>query len=143
GMAAALALGAQGVQLGTRFVATIECEAHEAYKKVLVEAGDDATFIMSRALGSSVRVYRNPYAESVREMEKTVTDPEKIVPYVAGSVNAKAALHGDFENGYVNAGQSAGLIDRIESAAEVVQRIVREADDIIRGLYASREAERR
>jgi len=137
GMAAALALGAQGVQMGTRFVATIECEAHERYKKILVEAGDDSTLIMSRALGSSVRVYRNAYAEKVQEMERQNPDPEKLRPYVSGAANAKAAIHGDFENGYVNAGQSTGLIDGIESAAAVVKKVAGEAETVIRSMYES------
>lgn len=137
GMAAALALGAQGVQMGTRFVATTECEAHENYKRLLVEAGDDATFIMSRSLGSSVRAYRNAYAEQVFELERTNPDPERILPLISGKRNAIAALDGDFENGYVNAGQSAGLIRSIESASDVVRKTVKEAEAIIRTLYAN------
>ncbi|WP_054950609.1 NAD(P)H-dependent flavin oxidoreductase [Numidum massiliense] len=135
GVVAAMALGADGVQMGTRFVATLECEAHDNYKQLLVEAGDDATVVLGRNLNFRLRVLNSPYAQKVLEFEKTHPTLEQFLPLVRGKQNRIAAIEGDVDDGWMNCGQSVGLIDSIESASDVVRQIARDAAAITASLH--------
>lgn len=134
GMVAAMTLGADGVQLGTRFVATRECEAHENYKQYLVDALDDATTILTRKIGGVIRVLKSDHVTNVQKIDQTTSGVEEILPFVRGTENRKAAIAGDFENGWASAGQGVGLISSIESAADVVRKIAEEANDVIENM---------
>ncbi|MFC4767036.1 NAD(P)H-dependent flavin oxidoreductase [Effusibacillus consociatus] len=134
GVVAALALGAEGVQLGTRFVATKECEAHENYKKFLVEAKDDATVVLERSIGRALRVLKSPFAQTILEFEKSRPTVEQLLPYIRGVNNRVAAIEGRVEEGWMNCGQSVGLIDSVESASDVVRNLAREAREIAAAL---------
>lgn len=136
GMAATMALGADGVQLGTRFVATKECEAHDNYKQMLLSSSDDATTILTRKIGGVIRVLKSDYAAKVGKVDKETSSIEDILPYVRGSVNKKAVIEGDFDNGWASAGQGVSLIDSIESATDVVKTIVEEANSVISEMKA-------
>jgi enoyl-[acyl-carrier protein] reductase II len=136
GMAAAMALGADGVQLGTRFVATKECEAHDNYKQILLSSSDDATTILTRKIGGVIRVLKSDYSAKVGKVDKETSSIEDILPYVRGSVNKKAVIEGDFDNGWASAGQGVSLIDTIESATDVVKAIVEEANSVISEMKA-------
>lgn len=126
-MMAAFMLGASGIQMGTRFVATTECEAHAEYKTRIVEAGDDGTIVIERSLGVSTRVLRNEYALSVLESERRGGAADEIRQALSGSYNHKAAIEGDTRAGYMYAGQSAGLIADVVPVRIVIERLVQEA----------------
>lgn len=131
GLAAALALGAQGVQMGTRFVCATECTAHQNYKMRIINAGDRATVVTGHSLGHPVRAIRNQMTRQFAEMEKAGRAEEDILAFGTGRLRL-AAIQGDVENGSVMSGQCAGLINDILPAAEIIQRTMREAADTIK-----------
>jgi enoyl-[acyl-carrier protein] reductase II len=130
GLAAALALGAAGVQMGTRFIATAECTAHQNYKEKIVKARDRATMASGHSLGHPVRVIRNPMARKFDEMERTSCSEEEIIEFGTGKLRL-AAEEGDMVNGSLMAGQSSGLVRDIVTVKEVIERTVAEAEEII------------
>ncbi|WP_290589899.1 nitronate monooxygenase [Alicyclobacillus sp.] len=131
-VAAALCLGAEGVQMGTRFVATVECQAHENYKALLVKSRAQDTVVMERSFGRVTRVLRSPYAEAILQQEaRTPGSETDLLPMVSGRMNARAALEGDVEGGWMNAGQSVGLVHEVLPAAEVVRRVVAQAAAVL------------
>ncbi|BCJ86853.1 NAD(P)H-dependent flavin oxidoreductase [Effusibacillus dendaii] len=134
GVAAAFALGAEGVQLGTRFVATKECQAHDNYKQMLLAAKDDATVVLERSMGRVLRVLKNPFAEKIVEFEKSNPTVEELLPYIRGTNNRVAAIEGRVEEGWMNCGQGVGMINSIESATDVVKNLMQEAQDVIASL---------
>ncbi|MBU8908217.1 NAD(P)H-dependent flavin oxidoreductase [Desertibacillus haloalkaliphilus] len=137
GMVAAMALGAEGVQLGTRFIATKECQAHEDYKKLLVEANDQSTTVIERSVGGANRVIKNEYVQQVAEVEKGNLTPGELYPYISGFKNKIAALEGKLDDGWVHAGQSVGLIGSIEGVEDVIQQMVHEMQETKERLQGS------
>jgi len=133
GLAAALALGAAGVQMGTRFIATTECIAHQNYKEKIVKARDRATMTTGYSLGHPVRAIRNPMARKFGEMENTRCSEEEIIEFGTGKLRL-AVEEGDLVNGSLMAGQSSGLVQDIVTVKEVIERMVAEAEQIIAGL---------
>jgi len=133
GLAAALALGAAGVQMGTRFIATTECIAHPNYKEKIVKAGDRATMTTGHSLGHPVRVLRNPMARRFDEMERASCSEEEVVEFGTGKLRL-AVEEGDVINGSLMAGQSSGLVRDVVTVKEVIERMVAEAEQIIAGL---------
>lgn len=135
GLAAALALGAEGIELGTRFIATQECIAHPAYKEALVAASEADTVLIERAIGRPARVLRGPFVERIltveADLERRGASREEslpeLLPYIRGEVNVRAAIEGKLDDGFIWAGQSAGLIHDIPTARDLIERIVREA----------------
>ncbi len=127
GLAAALALGAEGVEMGTRFVATRECRAHPAYKQALVAASETDTAVIERSLGRPARVLKGPQAQRILEAEARGAPLDELLPLLAGPVSALGALEGDLERGFVWAGQAAGLIHDVPSVAELIERTMAEA----------------
>ncbi|WP_238457983.1 NAD(P)H-dependent flavin oxidoreductase [Alkalihalobacterium alkalinitrilicum] len=130
-MAAAMILGADGVQLGTRFVATKECEAHDHFKAAILEADNDSTTIMTRMLKGPLRVLKNEYANKVQEMEKKNPTVEHILPMVRGTYNKLAMFDGDIQSGFMSCGQVASLIDELESAETIVKQMSNEASQLL------------
>ncbi len=135
GLAAALALGAAGIQMGTRFVCTDECAAHEHYKQALVRAHEHATMVTGHAVGHPVRCLRNPMAREFQALEQHGSTEEEILAFGAGKYRL-AALEGDVMHGSVMAGQIAGLVHDVLPAAEVLRRTVAMAEQVIRTLDA-------
>ncbi len=127
GLMAALALGADGIEMGTRFVAVQECPAHEAYKKLLLETKENETVIVERSIGRPARVLKTGGAQRILEAEARGATLEELLPLISGKVNAKAALEGDLEEGFVYAGQGVGLIQDVPTVAELFHRILAEA----------------
>jgi len=128
GMAAALALGAEGVNMGTRFCATQEAPIHPAIKQALVGASERDTRLMFRPLRNTVRVLRNAISDEVATLESRPGGCafEELRPLVAG-VRGRAALEsGAVHDGVVTAGQCIGLIDDIPTCAELIKRMVAE-----------------
>ena len=131
GLAAALALGAAGVQMGTRFICTTECQAHLNYKNKIVSAHDRATMVTGRRLGHPVRSIRSPFVRRFDELERTGATDEEVISYGAGSLQA-AVVDGDMRRGSVMAGQSAGLVHDVVPVRELFERILCEAETAIR-----------
>src|SRR5690606_19883874 len=92
GFAAALAMGADGIEMGTRFVATVECVAHEHYKQALVEARETDTVIIERSLGTPGRALRGPAAEAILALEQEPERRDELIQAISGTVNRRAAI---------------------------------------------------
>lgn len=128
GLAAALALGAEGINMGTRFCATREAPIHEDIKRALLDASERDTRLIFRTLKNTARVLRNAISEEVVATERRPggCEFEDIRPLVAG-IRGKAALDsGEVDGGVITAGQVVGLIDDIPSCAELIERMVEE-----------------
>jgi len=131
GLMAALALGAEGIEMGTRFVATKECvRAHENYKKALVENDEMNTVVIKRTIGAPARAIDNEITKKIVELEQQGADYEVLKPFISGERNQMAALQGEMNNGYVWAGQVMGLIKDIPTVQELFHRIIGEAEEI-------------
>lgn len=128
GLAAAIALGADGVQMGTRFAATTECLAHQGYKDAIVAASDTATVITGR-WSMLVRGLRNKLTERVLEKERAGASDEGAIAMFS-ALSEAALLRGDVANGRAACGAGAGLVKQIVSASEVVRRMVAEYDKV-------------
>jgi enoyl-[acyl-carrier protein] reductase II len=131
GLAAALALGAAGIQMGTRFICTTECQAHVNYKKKIVKAHDRATIVTGGSFGHPVRSIRGPFVRRLEDLERQGISEEEFMVFGAGTLRA-AIVDGDVSRGSVMAGQSAGLVDAVIPARELVEQIVRQAEEAIR-----------
>lgn len=129
GLAAALCLGAEGVNMGTRFCATQEAPIHDNIKQALVGASERDTRLIFRSLGNTARVLRNSISEEVvsKERRSGGCEFEELRPLVAG-VRGRAALEaGTVDEGVITAGQVVGLIDDIPDCETLIQRMVQEA----------------
>ena len=133
GLAAALAMGADGINMGTRFMVTKEAPIHENVKKRMVEASELDTALIYRSLRNTARVFKNSVAEKVVAIEASAgeTKFEDIQPLVAGVKGRELFSDGDLDKGIWSAGMIVGLIDDIPSCDELVARIVSEAEAII------------
>ena len=130
GLMAALALGAEGVQVGTRFALTKESAAHPNYKKVGLGAGEADTLLFGRKVGP-IRAFKNEYARGIYEAEFAGAPPEKIRELI-GEKRAKLGIReGDVKEGDLEMGQIAALIEDLPSAAEVVQEMMADAAQIL------------
>lgn len=122
GVVAALALGAQGVQVGTRFICAEECIAHDNYKAAVLKARDRDAVVSGRSTGHPVRCLRNKLWKEFTELEKKGTDLAELERLGAGKYYA-AAIQGDVEGGSILAGESAGMVSRIQPAGEIVREL--------------------
>lgn len=143
GLAASLALGAEGIEFGTRFIATQECIAHPNYKEALVKASEADTVVIERVIGRPARVLRGPFVDGIlaveaelerRSLSREEAFPE-LFPYIKGEVNVRAALEGKLDEGFIWAGQGIGLINDIPTAREVIERTVREAREALARIH--------
>ncbi|MGI6412890.1 MAG: enoyl-[acyl-carrier-protein] reductase FabK [Syntrophomonadaceae bacterium] len=125
GLVAALALGAKGVQIGTRFICSLECNVHPAYQQKVLKASDRDTVVCGAATGHPVRVIRNRFSRQYLKFEKTASR-EELEELGRGRYPA-AAVDGDIEEGSVLAGQICGLVNEIKGAGEIVGQIIAEA----------------
>lgn len=138
GLAAALALGAEGINMGTRFCATLEAPIHAAIKQFIVENDERDTQLIFRKFHNTGRVARNSISERVVELSQPVEAVfEDIRPLVSGAMGRAALETGNLDAGLVWAGQVQGLIHDIPSCQILLDRIVQEADNIIRGRLAT------
>jgi enoyl-[acyl-carrier protein] reductase II len=131
GLAAALMLGAVGVQMGTRFICTTECPAHDNYKQRIVRAHDRATMITGATFGHPVRSIRGPFIREFEQLERSGCSEEEFLDYGAGTLRA-AMVDGDVQQGSVMAGQAAGLVDDVVPVAVLIRRIIAEAEAALR-----------
>ncbi len=126
GLLAALALGAQAVQMGTRFVCSIECEAHDAYKQMLVKAGDRDAVVTARSSGHPVRVLKNKFTRELDRLEKEGISMEELEKLGTGRLRI-AVQDGDIVNGSVMAGQIAGMVTDVLSCETIIHQVMNEA----------------
>lgn len=132
-IAAAFALGAEGVQIGTRFAATVESSAHDNYKQKIIEAEDNGTVIGFRKIGL-VRMLKNDFALRAIEAEKNCADENKLKEIWGEKRERLGIFEGDVQGGALEAGQSAGLIKDIPYVKELFKNLINEFDDTIKRL---------
>jgi enoyl-[acyl-carrier protein] reductase II len=130
GVVAALALGADGVQMGTRFVATRECAAHQNFKDAVVKASDTDTAITGRKLGPT-RILKNEIATKLLAMEAAGASAEELQAFIGSSRSRTGQFEGDLANGEAYCGSVAGMIKEIKSVAEVIQSVVDNYDKVL------------
>jgi enoyl-[acyl-carrier protein] reductase II len=130
GLAAALALGAEGVQMGTRFVCSVECTAHANYKEALLKAGDRDAILTGRTTGHPVRCLKNKLTREFDRLERAGAAAEELEKLGAGRLR-EAVVEGNTHEGSVMSGQIAGLINDIKPVKEIIEGITKEARDII------------
>lgn len=129
GMAAACMLGAEGVQIGTRFITAHECTVHENYKKKVLGAKDIDTVVTGRITGHPVRILKNKLSRQFASLEAAHGTIEEIEALGVGAL-AKA-VYGDVDFGSVMAGQSAAMVNKEQSCKEIIQEIIAEAKELL------------
>jgi enoyl-[acyl-carrier protein] reductase II len=137
GIAAAFALGAQGVQVGTRFMCATECTIHPDVKARIIKARDRDTVVTGYSTGHPVRVIKNKLAKSIAELDRQ-NRPEEIEVLGSGKL-ALCMREGDLEMGSIMAGQSAAMVDCVQPAGEIIDEMIAEAIDVMSGLSAAYE----
>ena len=131
GLMAALSLGAEGIEMGTRFIATKDCvHAHEVYKRKLVEGTESDTVVIKRTLGAPGRAIANSWTERILEIEKNNGDYKQLKDFISGNANKRYIYDGETAEGFAWAGQVMGLIKDVPSVAELFNRMINEAEQI-------------
>ncbi|MFB5281286.1 MULTISPECIES: nitronate monooxygenase family protein [Peribacillus] len=131
GLMAALALGAEGIEMGTRFIAVKECvHAHELYKNALVAGTENDTVVIKRSIGAPARAIANNWTDKILEIEKENGGYEQLKDYISGQANQRYIYDGVEEEGFGWAGQVMGLIHDVPSTAELFDRIIGQAEEI-------------
>ncbi|KGX91533.1 2-nitropropane dioxygenase [Pontibacillus halophilus JSM 076056 = DSM 19796] len=131
GFMAALALGAEGIEMGTRFIATKECvHAHERYKQDLLASDSTSTTVIKRSLGTPARALSNTWTERILQLEKDEPGFSVLQSYIDGQANKRYIYDGDEQNGFGWAGQVAGRIHDVPSVQMLFSRIIEEASSI-------------
>lgn len=130
GMAAAFMLGAKGVQMGTHFVVTKECQVHQNYKDRILKAKDIDTRVTGRSTGHPVRALRNEMTRKYLEMEGNGASLEELELLAVGGLR-KAVVDGDVKGGSLMAGQIAGLVKESMSCKELIEKVVSEAEALL------------
>jgi nitronate monooxygenase len=131
GLAAALVLGCDGVNMGTRFMATREAPIHQGIKDKIVEMDETKTQLIFRSYRNTARVYRNSISEKVAEIEAAGGGFEEVHEYVSGANQEKAWSTGDIEAGMVTAGLSGTFVHDVPTCQEVIDRIMADAKAIL------------
>lgn len=132
GIAAAFMLGAKGVQMGTRFVVTKECQVHQNYKERIIKAKDIDTRVTGRSTGHPVRTLRNGMTKKYLEMESKGASLEELEYLTLGALR-KAVVDGDIKEGSVMSGQIAGMVKEELTCKEVIDRLVKETEAVMKG----------
>ncbi|KAF0823294.1 nitronate monooxygenase [Cytobacillus firmus] len=128
GLAAMLALGASGVQMGTRFIATKEAPFHPEYKKKIIEASDHETLIVGRSVGRIRRVLSTGYANKLLGYEKQGIPIDEFNKLTSEDYHKIGAINGNGDEGFMNSGQIAGLISDLPSVKELLDKMIEDAD---------------
>lgn len=132
GVAAAIMLGANGVQLGTRFLSATECNISPAYKAKLLKANDTATIVTGRRLGHPVRSLKSPFSRAYAKAEYTAISDDELENMAVGSLRS-AVIDGDEKKGCFLAGQISGLVNKEQSSAEIIEEIFSQAEELLNG----------
>ena len=134
GWMAAHALGAEGIEMGTRFIATRECvHASQPYLDALMSSSETGTTIIKKSLGTPARALTGSWTEKILDLESKNADYEMLKDYISGKANQKFIHEGDVESGFGWAGQVAGLITDVPTVGELFDRMVKEAERIRNG----------
>ena len=131
GLVAALALGASGVAMGTRFLASQEAPVHPQVKQWLVQSSERDTMLVQRSLRNTGRVLRNATAERVSELEKQGATLEELAPLLSGERGLEVYKTGELDRGLVACGQVVGLIQHIPTVKQLIEDIIHEAEEIV------------
>ncbi len=131
GLVAALALGASGVQMGTRFVATREATVHPEYKERIIASGDTDTFIVGRKWGKVRRLLDTPYARYLIKNEQGNWSEEDFNQHTDEVHHRLGAIEGRFDAGHLNAGQVSGLLKEIPTVKELMEDMVNESEKVL------------
>jgi len=135
GVAAAFMLGAEAVQVGTRFLSAEECNIHPAYKEKILKATDISTIVTGKTLGHPVRSLKTPFSKTFAKMESdSSSTPEEILAFGSGALR-KAVQDGDVDGSYM-AGECAGMVKKIEPARNIVEDLISGAESVIRKTYS-------
>lgn len=130
GVAAAFMLGAQGVQMGTRFLSAYECSVHPTYKEKVLKANDLCTMVTGKRLGHPVRSLRTPFTREYFKAEYSTMSDEELEKLATGALRL-AAKEGDVEKGCFLAGQIAAMVKKEQPAAEIIKEVMEEAEPIL------------
>lgn len=133
GLAASLMLGAQGVQIGTRFLMANECEIHENYKSKLLKVSDTGTIVTGKRSGHPIRALKTPLSRKYAECEFDTSIEDSELSLMRVGALKKAVQEGSDSEGYFMAGQVAGMLKKEESAQEIIQSIMAEAEESLKG----------
>jgi enoyl-[acyl-carrier protein] reductase II len=133
GIAAAMMLGAQGVQCGTRFLAAAECNIADSYKEKVISARDIDTMVTGRRLGHPVRALKNRYMMEFAKRESNLDiSSEELERFGSGALR-RAAREGDMDTGCIMAGQAAALVKEIKPARDIIMEMFEEAEKLLKG----------
>lgn len=131
GLMAALALGAEGIEMGTRFIATKEClHAHEIYKQDILEADEQSTVIIKQSIGAPARALQNKWTDDILAIEQKKEGYTSLKDHISGEANKRYIHEGKKEEGFGWAGQGAARIHHIPSVDELFKNIIQEAKNI-------------
>ena len=131
---AALSLGAEAVQMGTRFVATKEVVLHERIKEKLPQLTENDTMIVKRSIGKPIRVMATEHAKELKALEDKGATLEEIMPYISGEAYLESLRTGDLAKGIFSLGQTIGLIDTIASVGDTIDQVMGEARRVLKRL---------
>ncbi|MBU9672200.1 nitronate monooxygenase family protein [Planococcus sp. CP5-4] len=131
GWMAAHALGAEGIEMGTRFIATKECtHASQLYKQQLIDSTENDTVIIKRSIGAPARTLSNTWTDRILEIEKETPSYEALKDYISGTANKRYIYDGQREKGFGWAGQVTGLIQDVPTVQELFDRMIRQTEEI-------------
>ncbi|WP_195987840.1 enoyl-[acyl-carrier-protein] reductase FabK [Clostridium sp. D53t1_180928_C8] len=133
GIAAAFVLGASGVQVGTRFLASEECQIHDNYKNAVIKSKDIDTVVTGRCTGHPVQVLKNKLAKEYLKLENSNASLETLEELGKGALK-KAVVDGDVDNGSLMAGQISGMVKKIQSVKNIIEEMFNEYEEIKRNL---------
>lgn len=134
GIAAVMCLGAQGAQLGTRFIATLESSAHKNFKEAVLNSTPASTMLMMKK-HVPVRLLKNKFYEEIKELEDRCASPEELVNHLGKGRAKKGMLEGDMEAGEIEVGQIASMVNDIPSVQTLVERLVEEQRKSLPGRF--------
>lgn len=134
GFVAALALGAEGVLMGTRFMASKECNVHPRIKEKMLELQENDTVVINRAINTPRRVFKSEYAEKVMALEAKGAPLEEILPWVRGGKAAEAYVTGDISDAVIPISQAVGLIHEVPSVKDIIEEIINQSKPIMQRL---------
>ncbi|MEI2664888.1 NAD(P)H-dependent flavin oxidoreductase [Rossellomorea sp. LJF3] len=131
GLMAALSFGAEGVEMGTRFIATKECvHASDVYKRALIEGDESGTVVIKRSLGAPARAISNSWTNQILAAETSNPGYEGLKSYISGEANKRYIYDGEVDGGFAWAGQVMGLIQDIPSVKDLIERMISQGEGI-------------
>lgn len=134
GLVAALAWGAEGIVMGSRFLATHECPVHPAIKAHIVQCTELDTVLIQRSIKNAIRVVKNEHADEVLAQEAHGATLQELLPLISGKLSRGYMAEGRIDRGLLSAGQSIGLIDEVKSTRDVIEDTMKQARQIISSL---------